>query len=59
MAVTRKPGLGLDEAFAQRFPQSLAQFRRATTMLPAGITHDTRHFAPYPIYVERADGARK
>ena len=59
MAVTREAAAGLTEAFAQRFPRSLAEFQRATGSLPAGITHDSRHFAPYPIYVDHAAGARK
>ena len=28
-------------------------------MLPAGLTHDSRATSPYPIYIERAAGARK
>ena len=59
MAATREAALGLAEAFAQRFPRSLAEFQRATGSLPAGITHDSRHFAPYPIYVDHAAGPRK
>jgi glutamate-1-semialdehyde 2,1-aminomutase len=59
MAVTRKPALGLAEAFAQQFPRSLAEFQRASGIFPAGITHDSRHAAPYPIYVDRAAGAHK
>lgn len=32
---------------------------RARTVFPSGVTHDIRAFSPWPIYVERAAGARK
>ena len=32
---------------------------RARRVFPSGVTHDIRAFAPWPIYVERAAGARK
>ncbi len=59
MAVTREPAIELAEAFAQRFPRSLAEYQRAASIFPAGITHDSRHSAPFPIYVDHAQGARK
>lgn len=59
MAAVREPALDLSAAFTARFARSAAQFRRAAAVLPAGVTHDTRHAAPFPIYVERAQGARK
>src|SRR5215210_5978617 len=59
MAVTRGPATELAEAFARRFPRSLAEFQRAESIFPAGITHDSRHTAPFPIYVDRAQGAHK
>ncbi len=59
MAVTRQPALELADAFAQRFPQSLALASRAATVFPGGVTHDSRHFAPFAVAVDRAQGARK
>jgi glutamate-1-semialdehyde 2,1-aminomutase len=59
MAVTHEPAAELAEAFAERFPRSLAEYQRAASIFPAGITHDSRHSAPYPIYVDHAQGARK
>jgi len=59
MAVTREPATELSEAFAQRFPRSLTEFQRAEGIFPAGITHDSRHSGPYPIYVDHAQGAHK
>ena len=32
---------------------------RARRVFPSGVTHDIRAFAPWPVYVERAAGARK
>src|SRR5690606_13601075 len=32
---------------------------RARRIFPSGITHDIRAFAPFPVYVERAQGGRK
>lgn len=32
---------------------------RARKVLPAGLTHDSRTLPPYPIHVDRAEGARK
>src|SRR5581483_9709479 len=59
MAVTRQPALELADAFAQRFPHSLALASRAATVFPGGVTHDSRHFAPFAVAVDRAQGARK
>jgi glutamate-1-semialdehyde 2,1-aminomutase len=59
MAVTPQPAVALADAFAARFPQSLARYRRALNVFPAGVTHDSRHFDPSPIYVDRAEGAYK
>jgi glutamate-1-semialdehyde 2,1-aminomutase len=33
--------------------------RRALEIFPDGVTHDTRHFTPFPIYVERTAGSHK
>jgi glutamate-1-semialdehyde 2,1-aminomutase len=32
---------------------------QAATVFPSGVTHDARAFAPFPIYVQRAQGPRK
>jgi len=32
---------------------------RALRLFPNGVTHDIRHQAPFPLYVERAAGSRK
>jgi glutamate-1-semialdehyde 2,1-aminomutase len=58
MAVTA-PQTTIDEAFRTRFARSAALYQRSREAIAGGITHDSRNFAPFPIYIERADGARK
>jgi len=38
---------------------SLRLYQRALRAFPDGVTHDIRYFAPFPVYVERAQGAHK
>jgi glutamate-1-semialdehyde 2,1-aminomutase len=45
--------------YAARRPRSAELNRRARTVLAGGIGHDLRHFVPTPVYVARAQGARK
>ena len=45
--------------FEQAHQRSAELHRRAREIFPDGVTHDTRHFSPFPIYVERAQGSRK
>jgi len=52
-------GSKIVEAYRQRTPRSGELFHNAVDVFPSGITHDSRHLAPYPIYVERAAGSRK
>jgi glutamate-1-semialdehyde 2,1-aminomutase len=47
------------ERFAELHPRSRQLHQRAGALFPDGVTHDVRHFAPFPLYVERAQGARK
>src|ERR671939_1464157 len=49
----------IDELYRSRTPRSAALHARASRVLPAGLTHDSRAASPYGIYVERAKGARK
>lgn len=39
-------------------PRSRAWFDRAQRVLPAGVSYGIRDLAPYPFYVERAEGSR-
>src|SRR5919201_125214 len=47
------------EAFRRKFARSAELYRRSREAIAGGITHDGRNFAPFPIYIEHADGARK
>jgi glutamate-1-semialdehyde 2,1-aminomutase len=58
MSVT-SPRTTIDEAFNKRFARSAELYRRSREAIAGGITHDSRNLAPFPIYIERADGARK
>ncbi|MDQ6671746.1 MAG: aspartate aminotransferase family protein [Chloroflexota bacterium] len=49
----------VDEAFSRQFGRSAELYARSRNAIAGGITHDSRNFAPFPIYVERAEGARK
>ena len=40
-------------------PKSKALYERALKLFPSGVTHDTRHLVPFPIYVNEAKGSRK
>src|SRR3954454_10670702 len=59
MAVTREPTVDLDAEFAAHFPQSLALAQRAARVFPGAVTHDSRHFEPFAVAVDHAQGARK
>ena len=45
--------------WASENPRSAALSERARCLLPAGVTHDVRLAAPFPLAVARAEGARK
>lgn len=49
----------LDDAYAEALPNSRELFARAQKIFPDGVTHDNRRMQPFPIYVERAEGAYK
>ena len=51
--------MALEQAYRQALPASRALFERAQHLFPDGVTHDNRRMQPFPIFVERADGAYK
>src|SRR5258708_20991436 len=57
MAITAPTAI--DDAFRKRFARSAELYARSREAIAGGITHDSRNFPPFPIYVERADGTRK
>ena len=49
----------LIERYRRERPGSWARWERACRVIPGGITHDSRHLTPFPLYVTRAAGPRK
>src|ERR1700756_3784566 len=49
----------LTDRYESEFANSRKRFEQAKTLFPNGVTHDLRHLEPFPIYVERAQGAHK
>ena len=49
----------LDVEFTQANPTSAALFERQMSVVPSGITHSTRAFSPFPLFIDRCVGARK
>ena len=52
------PG-SIGERFHAAHRRSALLHAEAATRFPSGVTHDVRHFEPFPIYIDRAAGARK
>jgi glutamate-1-semialdehyde 2,1-aminomutase len=49
----------IDSDFESRFPMSRELANRARAAIPSGVNHDGRRILPFPIYIDRALGARK
>ena len=49
----------LEQRYVDALPTSRALFERAQKLFPDGVTHDNRRMQPFPIFVDRADGAHK
>ena len=47
------------QGFEALHPTSRTLHERARRVFPSGVTHDIRAFWPWPLYIERAEGARK
>ena len=45
--------------YEAEFPNSRKLFEQAKSLFPDGVTHDLRRLEPFPIYIERAQGACK
>ena len=52
-------GGSIDASRRARCPKSAALYERAKKVFPSGVTHDSRHHLPFPLYVTHAQGARK
>jgi glutamate-1-semialdehyde 2,1-aminomutase len=55
--ITTTPKLA--DAYADALPASRALYERARRLFPDAVTHDNRRMQPFPLYVERAEGAFK
>ncbi|PYM26605.1 MAG: aspartate aminotransferase family protein [Candidatus Rokuibacteriota bacterium] len=55
--VTTSPKLA--DAYTDALPASRALYERARKLFPDAVTHDNRRMQPFPLYVERAEGAFK
>jgi glutamate-1-semialdehyde 2,1-aminomutase len=49
----------IEQLYRRRTPGSAKLAKRALSVFPSGVTHDSRHLEPYPLYVERAMGSHK
>src|SRR2546422_8017523 len=47
------------QRFESEFANSRKLYEQAKTLFPQGVTHDLRYLEPFPIYIERAEGAYK
>ena len=45
--------------YEAEFPNSRKLFEQGKSLFPNGVTHDLRYLEPFPIYVDRAEGAYK
>ena len=48
----------IEERYRQKFQKSAALFERGSKLIPGG-SHQSRVAHPYPVFVERAQGALK
>ena len=47
------------EQYIQRHPGSASRYEEAKGMFPGGVTHDTRFFHPFPVYMTHGNGPLK
>lgn len=47
------------ETYERKHPRSRELYNEASQVFPGGVTHDTRHASPFPLYVTRAEGPLK
>jgi glutamate-1-semialdehyde 2,1-aminomutase len=49
----------LTERYEAEFANSRKVYEQARALFPNGVTHDLRYLEPFPVYVDRAEGAHK
>jgi glutamate-1-semialdehyde 2,1-aminomutase len=58
MAVALAPR-SLTQRFESEFANSRKLYEQACSVFPNGVTHDLRYLEPWPVYIDRAQGAHK
>jgi glutamate-1-semialdehyde 2,1-aminomutase len=59
MSTATLPNSTLAATYEAMTPGSAALASQAREVLPSGLAHDSRHFDPYPIYIDHAKGPVK
>ena len=49
----------IEDRFYELHPRSAAKAERARELFPDGVTHDTRRFSPFPVFMDHGLGPRK
>jgi glutamate-1-semialdehyde 2,1-aminomutase len=49
----------IEQEFMEEFSGSRQRAMQGLEIYPAGVTHDSRYVKPFPIYIARAQGAKK
>lgn len=49
----------IERLYSDRFSRSADLAARGRSLFPSGVTHDSRYLKPFPVFVDRASGARK
>ena len=44
--------------YTERTPGSAKLYARALQVMPGGVSHNMRYFAPHPLYIKKASGSR-
>jgi glutamate-1-semialdehyde 2,1-aminomutase len=44
--------------YLARTPNSAKLYARAARVMPGGVCHNLRYFAPYPLYIKKAEGSK-
>lgn len=50
--------VSIEEEYAARTKKSKELYREARKVIPGGVTHNTRYFAPYPFFTASAKGSK-
>jgi glutamate-1-semialdehyde 2,1-aminomutase len=59
MTVVTQTRQGITERYAREFAGSHDLYQQARETFPGGVTHDLRYLEPFPVYIDRAQGAYK